>query len=155
MLPDYPAAALWVDECLTPDEPIEDGDFLAELERAECVDVPCDLTDVGVVKDCVVEALEIGGDSYQWWRFNLECNARRQPAADLLWWNGYDGVVVGIVREEETGFLGAARLDRRDETSGGLDVLGIYASLEKAQRAVAEALRDRWHTEVDWRTEGF
>lgn len=123
------------------DHRTEDGDFLAELEQMECEESHRHTDLTGVVKDCVVEALEIGSDQYQWWRFDLELKgdgSRRQPAADLLWWNGCDGILVGMVRPEATGFLGAARLDR-DETSDGFDVLGTYASVEETQRAVIGA----------------
>lgn len=161
MLPDGPATAAWTGEWPThntSDEPVEDGDFLAELEQMECEESHCHTDLTGVAKNCVVEALEIENDQYQWWQFDLEFegdDSRREPAADLLWWNGYDGILVGMVRPEETGFLGAARLDRRDEASEGFDVLGVFVSVEAAQRMVVEAIRERWHTLVNWRKEGF
>jgi hypothetical protein len=54
-----------------------------------------------------------------------------------------------MVRPEATGFLAAARLDR---TSEEFDVLGVFSSVEDAQKAVVEALRTR---KVNWQEEGF
>jgi hypothetical protein len=145
------------------DEPIEDEEFLAELEGEE-ESLPHN-NSVGVMRDIVPEDFGIAEDQYQWRRFDLDLNARRQPAADLRWWNGYDGILVGMVRQEAAGFQAAARLDRRDEASEGLDVLGIYPSVEAAQTAVVEACRSRWHRmaeyddsvfpKVNWQEVGF
>ena len=88
-------------------------------------------------REDLTEFFELGLQSYHWRHFDNDTLLR--------WWNGYDGVTVGAVFREDGNICGAVRLDRRDEESEGMDIIGNYSSIKEAQTAVLEAYCNRWH----------